>query len=289
MRNLDTSAVTSSNGLPVKSGTFVHLQASYKEAIDMVTRAMVTSYLPNTVYKLFGCVNTGTSTDYVISSGAVFYNGEVYLVDASSFSVAGGNTAIASLAAISYFTDPTADPVTFTDGVARNIHQIKKVALAGGVSNTGISDYINFKRPNKGKSPKGSCIPYFPAGGTLSNFTSGLGTVGDVIGWAICDGNNGTQNLKGMFIAGQDPAQAEFNTIGGTGGEKAHLLTIAEMPAHTHAMNQADSVTGGTIPNTIGRGGVTSPNGINTGSAGGGGAHNNLPPYFVMVYITEID
>lgn len=71
-------------------------------------------------------------------------------------------------------------------------------------------------------------------------------------GWLICDGSafssstypelaavlGGTTlpNYKGRTLVGKDTSQAEFDSIGETGGAKTHLLTAAETPAHTHAM-----------------------------------------------------
>jgi microcystin-dependent protein len=42
---------------------------------------------------------------------------------------------------------------------------------------------------------------------------------------------------KGRVPVGVDAGQTEFNTVEKTGGEKAHTLTIAEMPSHTHIQN----------------------------------------------------
>ena len=39
-------------------------------------------------------------------------------------------------------------------------------------------------------------------------------------------------NLSGRVVVGKDSGQSEFNTLGETGGEKSHTLTIDEMPEH---------------------------------------------------------
>jgi hypothetical protein len=44
-------------------------------------------------------------------------------------------------------------------------------------------------------------------------------------------------NTKGRVSVGYDSAQAEFNTIGLIGGEKQHVLTKAELPASTVAVD----------------------------------------------------
>jgi microcystin-dependent protein len=43
-------------------------------------------------------------------------------------------------------------------------------------------------------------------------------------------------NLKGRTPVGKDTAQTEFAALAQNGGEKTHLLTAAEMPAHSHKL-----------------------------------------------------
>ena len=54
-------------------------------------------------------------------------------------------------------------------------------------------------------------------------------------GWYICDGKNGTPDLRGRFLVGKHDQQNEFNKLGQTGGLSRVKLTINQMPKHTHS------------------------------------------------------
>lgn len=94
-------------------------------------------------------------------------------------------------------------------------------------------------------------------------------------------------NLKGRVPVGRDATQTEFDVLGETGGEKSHILTTGEMPAHTHTTLIRTGITyGAAAGSTIY--GVDSSGTTPTGSTGSGTAHNNIQPYQVVNYIIKI-
>lgn len=81
-----------------------------------------------------------------------------------------------------------------------------------------------------------------------------------------------------------DAAQSEFNANGETGGEKTHILTVAELAAHVHDFNTFTTGTGGVVTVTNGANN-SGGNTVNLGgvqSTGGDVGHNNLQPYIVV-------
>ena len=103
-----------------------------------------------------------------------------------------------------------------------------------------------------------------------------------IIGTTFGVGNGSTTfnlpDLRDRFVVG---AGTSYNN-NDTGGEATHVLTIEEMPAHSHSV----AVTGGGLGQIYEGGGSSSKN-INTTSVGGGQGHNNLPPYIGLTFIIK--
>ena len=76
-------------------------------------------------------------------------------------------------------------------------------------------------------------------------------------------------------------------TIGATGGEQTHTLTISEMPWHTHNQKVVSSYNGEGLSANADTDSYSTnarevAQGVTTGAAGGGAAHNNMPPYVAV-------
>jgi len=155
---------------------------------------------------------------------------------------------------------------------------------------------------------------------TASNFV-GFGTIpiGGIImwsgtsaptGWALCDGNNGTPDLRGRFVLGSGSGTGLTpRTPGDTGGSETHTNTVAEMASHSHTVNDPGHTHTFMAHGSDGTGfnygaiqtsdrGVNRPaesgeiNTANTGitlsSNGLGQRYINMPPYYVLAYIMRV-
>lgn len=145
MRKIDESKITSDKSMFFKQGTWTHLQKAYKEITEETIKSLIgSSYDATKVYVLNGCVNSGSGSSFNISAGSVFYAGEVYLVDATTFTTSGGNVAVGTITTTNNTTDYSADPCLFTDGTYENVHNIRKFVIASGAVGSGTKAYADF-------------------------------------------------------------------------------------------------------------------------------------------------
>jgi microcystin-dependent protein len=132
-------------------------------------------------------------------------------------------------------------------------------------------------------------------------------------GWALCDGSNGTPDLRSRFVLGAGPAYA----VGAKGGAAAATLVEANMPphfhsgttaasgAHTHDWRGPTPAWEGRIPGsqvrsfadktenyqqrsdmTVAAGDHT--HAFTTDTKGSGTAFSILPPYYALAFIMKL-
>lgn len=115
------------------------------------------------------------------------------------------------------------------------------------------------------------------------------------VGWAECNGENGTPDLRGRFpLAFNNSQGATANAIGKTGGAEKVQLTESQIPSHIHT----GTTDGGGYGTDIWKRVAGSDSGAdNSGShshnfttnyTGGNQAHENMPPYYVLKFIIKL-
>ena len=113
--------------------------------------------------------------------------------------------------------------------------------------------------------------------GFIQDFYGNVNTIPR--GWYICDGTNGTPDLRGMFIVGYDPRDSEYNQVGKNGGLKSVTLTEGQMPSHSHTGSTSMSgshshfVAVGEYYNDNNSTGVSSTNSLRTRGDSQGDGH----------------
>ena len=145
MRNIDLSNISSTVGMPSKSGLLQHLQAAYQEAFAALIGFNVGEGITpgsRIFYSFVDCRYIITGSVYTISAGAISNNGAIYLVDSQSVTVASGQVVVGTITK-SYLTAANADPTEFTDGTTHNVLEIYKIVFSSGISGSTDFDLSN--------------------------------------------------------------------------------------------------------------------------------------------------
>jgi hypothetical protein len=133
------------------------------------------------------------------------------------------------------------------------------------------------------------------------------GSTGSIpVGWVICDGTNGTPDLRNSFVLGAGNTYA----VGATGGSTdaivvshTHTATSTSVvtdPSHAHATygpyggggNPGGSLNtsypgGQTYPTTSATTGITVATSTTNATAGVSGSGANMPPYYALAFIMK--
>lgn len=173
-----------------------------------------------------------------------------------------------------------------------------KQATRGSTLGTATSSFAGVVRTD------GSTINV-DANGTISVnlsllFTTGMimmwsGSIGSIpSGWALCNGSNGTPDLRNRFVVA---AGSTYNP-GDTGGTSdaivvSHNHTITD-PGHFHSYGGGTQVQAGADnsgPVVVGTSAYNTGSkvtGISIDTAGQSGTNQNLPPYYALAYIMKL-
>lgn len=175
-----------------------------------------------------------------------------------------------------------------------------QVARAKAEADRAAAVVPGFTSEDKGKSlvlgaqgPEWGNIEAIPPG-LISLWSGAINAI--PVGWALCNGENGTPDLRDRFVLG---AGGEY-PAGQSGGAKTHehavtvgatTLTVAQMPSHTHGNvmlatqyypNRGGSGSNFTTGSTAAEGG----NGSHTHTATASGG--DLPPWYALAYIMKL-
>lgn len=180
----------------------------------------------------------------------------------------------------------------------------------GGTGQSTAADSINALLPtqtgNAGKALlTDGTNPYWDVAFVTGMIMMWSGTIATIpSGWALCDGTNGTPDLRNRFIIGAnaDTTGQSTTSVTGTatksGGSKdaivvEHTHTIND-PGHDHSYqsvfsNQETAQGGNTRPRSV----VNQTTGISTtgitiNPTGSSGTNANLPPYYALAFIMKV-
>ena len=256
---------TNLGGFPLEQDTLEFMQKSYRPAFGAIAQLCGNKTI------LYGVqLVAGSYTD-----GWISYNGELIPFVGA---VAAADVVITEL--------PAATQAVFEDGTSRDVY-FTKTATCGSAGAFPMSDLAllsSFKNIWK-KDDLRMCKK--DAAYIVANFdaTTGIGTSPEERGWQILSKQD--VNAAGKTFVNIDPADTDFDTAGKTAGEKTHTLTIAEMPSHFHNFIKVQTQGSGTISGYV-NGQSQGPIGKLTEPEGGGQAHNNIQPSYVVLTLIKL-
>lgn len=144
-------------------------------------------------------------------------------------------------------------------------------------------------------SATGATIP----AGLISLWSGSIGSI--PTGWYLCDGTNGTPDLRDRFIVGAGTTYAVTATGGSTDSvvvQHNHTATSTSVvtdPGHVHTIGQtyAGVSTGGSTgylqvgssSTNSATTGITVATSTTVANSGVSGVNANLPPYYALAYI----
>lgn len=252
-------------GFPLEEDTLDFMQNSYTQALASVAKLCGDKVI------LWGVAVSGG----VVSSGWIAYLGELIPFIGGSVNT---KVVITNTGTDAVFEDATTHTVYFT-----------KTATCAPVGDFDFADLIKLSALQNIWLPGDLKQKYVDGAYLAANYdVNGYGLNREV-GWRIF--SKAVPASAGKVLVNLDTADATFNTIGNNGGEKTHVLSTGEMPAHTHTFQAGGDTAfdynpaGKPFGNQDDNGRLQT---ITTTSVGGGAAHNNLQPYFVVLTLIKL-
>lgn len=255
---------------------------------DMIMAASRLALIGGNNYILSGCTAQGNA----VTPGIIVINGEVMPFEGGA--VGDTITIIETAEAVS------ANGLTFENA---RVKRYAKFATGSGENYYPWSDFKPLQT-NKQLEEAKATVSYVDekiAGIQAGSIPTGVivmwsDSVSDIPkGWQLCDNslipgtNTRTPDLRGKFIVGYNNDDSDYNRIGNKGGSKQVTLSVDQMPRHSHVYSRYE-YSGSERGWFSDKSNVNSAHvENNTNIVGGGKAHENRPPYYVLAFIIKID
>jgi hypothetical protein len=226
----------------------------------------------------------GNGQQFFDNSGAPLSGGLIYTYQAGSTTPLTTYTDVNGLI-------PNTNPIIL-DSAARSPNEIWMQTgytykfLIQTSTNTTLQSLDNLYPILQNASGTGATIP----SGLIAIWSGSTGSIPS--GWVLCNGTNGTPDLRNSFILGAGSTYS----VGQTGGSAdaivvSHTHTVTD-PGHLHNTTSTGS---GTLLNAAASGATgaststtaSATTGISIQTAGTSGTNANLPPYYALAFIMK--
>lgn len=175
-------------------------------------------YISGNSVILNGCVEAGGN----VSNGVVFFNGEILPFE-------GG--AVGDFVRVVETTETR----EFEDGQTKIVYKHRKAVFGS----PGVP-WVSFHRPKSTYELTVLLQQMTPRMVPVGAIMMWAGAINEIpTGWKLCDGSNGTPDLRSKFVVGYNASETDYNAVGKTGGAKQVALTKNQMPKHNHTAANA--------------------------------------------------
>lgn len=276
-----------SNGTSVNvnvQGTISSVNSKNAKTIK-VTLNGVTQTITSSSYTINGTTTfTGVPTDSTFNATATFTDSYTTITKNATlptvavtmdFHNSGAGIALGKVAESSDLLD-----VAWSQRVRKNLTVDGTIKATGNVTTSGSLSAESLT--TSGNATVGGTLTV--SGKTLLNLIYPVGSIYMSVNStspATLFGGTWSQ-LKDRFLLGA----GDTYTLGWTGGEATHTLSVTEIPSHNHPYGVYDASSSAThaINHMAAYCGKVNSTGwgSHTLYTGGGGAHNNMPPYLVV-------
>lgn len=307
---------TKLGGFPLTQNTMAFLQESYNNVLEAVSRM-------GGQYIILSGLTQVTPNQY--SPGWVCIDGEIVPFEGG---LGQTNVSVVESGQSYTFRDSSIQTVlygrklVFNAGGTIPFSSFKRLSLDS--LNTFINN-VNTTAQNAQTTANQALSGSFSAG-MIIMWSGAIGSIPS--GWKLCNGLDGTPNLKGKFVVGYSASTGTYS-MGATGGAASIPLTPNQLASHSHnAANNGDhshtyadsyyienvgSTGGAKVPGTLLEtlpGNYTGSQSTDTdnnrilyrnrstqnagthshtiSSTGAGEAHENRPPYYTLAYIIKV-
>lgn len=138
-KDIDLQYVAGSLRMGLTKAVLQNLMDGISDNADSLVRALIPNYVAGEVVILYGCNDTNAAAaDYDVLAGAVYYDGEIYLVDATS-GVGLVNVLVGTI------TTSYVEATIHSDATTKNVARVKKMVISDAVSGTGTKDFLSWK------------------------------------------------------------------------------------------------------------------------------------------------
>ena len=229
--------LTAFNGLPDESRNAVLVLAG----TNTTTRQLIAPAVEK-VYVVSNGTGAGVTIKTSAGTGVTVPNGATQIVycNGTNFELAASQTNVIAGTGISVSTTGINSTVSVNPAVTATLTDAQtltnKTLVSPAITGTPTAPTATVTTDNTQIATTAFVRDIIPAG-IISMWSGAIGAI--PTGWLLCDGSNGTPDLRDRFVMGAGSSYA----VGATGGATTATLSAGNIPSHTHSLSASGTTS----------------------------------------------